>query len=62
MSMNASLASPVVTILAHPDPSVMLAIFTDASDIATRAALQQRVLGAWKHRVSLSYKFITTQT
>ena len=36
------------TLLTHPDPSAMLAIFTHASNTAVRAALQQRVCEAWQ--------------
>jgi len=36
------------TLLAHPDPSATLALFTDASDNAIGAALQQRVCDAWQ--------------
>ena len=38
---KASLSSS--TLLAHPNPSATLALFTDASDVAIGAALQQRV-------------------
>jgi len=34
------------TLLAHPGQSAMLALFTDASDIAIGAVLQQRVCDA----------------
>jgi len=40
----ASLSS--ATLLAHPDPSATLALFTDASDTSIGAALQQRVCDA----------------
>ena len=45
------------TLLAHPDPYAMLALFTDASDTAVSAALQQRVDDAWplafySHKIS----------
>jgi hypothetical protein len=36
------------TLLAHPDPSATLALFTNASDNAIGAALQQRVCDAWQ--------------
>ena len=54
--MNARLDSLVTTLLAHPNRSAMLAVFTDASDSATSAALQQRVRGPWQPRAFLSYK------
>ena len=37
-----------VTLLAHPDPSATLTLFTDASDIVIGTALQQRVYDAWQ--------------
>jgi cleavage and polyadenylation specificity factor subunit 1 len=36
------------TLLAHPKPDAPLAIFTDASDFAIGAVLQQHVNGAWQ--------------
>jgi hypothetical protein len=36
------------TLLAHPDPSAMLALFTDASDTAIGAALQQPAGDTWQ--------------
>ena len=36
------------TLLAHPDPSATLALFTDASEIAIGATLQQHVCDTWK--------------
>jgi len=36
------------TLLAHPKPDAPLAVFTDASDFAIGAVLQQRVDGAWQ--------------
>ena len=36
------------TLLSHLDPSATLALFTDASDIALGAALQQHVCDAWQ--------------
>jgi hypothetical protein len=36
------------TPLAHPKPDAPLAIFTEASDFAIGAVLQQRVNGAWQ--------------
>ena len=36
------------TLLAHPKPDAPLAIFTDASDFAIGAVLQQHVKGAWQ--------------
>ena len=41
-------ALPRATLLAHPKPDAPLAIFTDASDIAIGAVLQQHVKGAWQ--------------
>jgi hypothetical protein len=35
------------TLLAHPDPSTTLALFTHASDFAIGPALQQRACDAW---------------
>ena len=37
-----------VTLLAHPDPYAPLTLFTDASDIAIGAALQERVCDDWQ--------------
>ena len=36
------------TLLPHPKPNAPLAIFTDASDFAIGAVLQQHVKGAWQ--------------
>jgi cleavage and polyadenylation specificity factor subunit 1 len=44
------------TLLAHLDPSATLALFTDASDIAIGAALQQRVCDAWQTLAFYSHK------
>jgi len=44
------------TLLASPDPSATLAVFTDASDMATGAALQQRVSDAWQPLVFYFHK------
>jgi len=45
------------TLLAHPDPSAMLAIFSDASVTAVGAALQQRVGDARQPLAFYSHKF-----
>ena len=47
---------PRATLLAHPDPSAMLVLFTDASDTAVGAALQQRVGDACQRLAFYSYK------
>ena len=47
------------TILAHPNPSAMFYIFTDASDTAVGAALQQRVGDAWQPLAFYSHKINT---
>ena len=49
------------TLLAHPDPSAMLALFTDASDTAVGAALQQRVCDAWQPLAFYSHKLSPAQ-
>ena len=49
------------TLLEHPDPSVMLALFTDASDTAVGAALQQRVGDAWQPLAFYSHKINPAQ-
>ena len=36
-----------VTLLAHPDPSATMTLFTEASDIAIGTTLQQHVCDAW---------------
>jgi cleavage and polyadenylation specificity factor subunit 1 len=36
------------TLLAHPKPDALFAVFTDDSDFAIGAVLQQRVDGAWQ--------------
>ena len=43
-------------LLAHPVPSAMLALFTDASNTAVGAALQQRVGDAWQPLPFYSHK------
>jgi hypothetical protein len=50
-----------VTLLAHPDPSATLALFTDASDIALGATLQQRVCDAWQPLAFYSHKLSPAQ-
>jgi hypothetical protein len=49
------------TLLAHPDLSATLALFTDASDIAIGAALQQRVCDAWQPLAFYSHKLSPAQ-
>ena len=49
------------TLLAHPDPSAMLALFTDASDTAVGAALQQRVGDVWEPLAFYSHKISPAQ-
>jgi len=49
------------TLLPHPDPSAMLALFTDASDIALGAALQQRVCDACQPLAFYSHKLTPAQ-
>ena len=46
-------------LLAHPDPSATLALFTDTSGIG--AALQQRVCDSWQPRAFYSHKLSPTQ-
>jgi cleavage and polyadenylation specificity factor subunit 1 len=48
-------------LLDHPDPSAMLALFTDTSDTAIRAALQQRVCDAWQPLAFYSHKLSPAQ-
>ena len=56
------------TLLACPEPSATLALFTDASDTAIGAALQQRVCDAWQrlalysHRLSHIQQIIVRKT
>jgi hypothetical protein len=49
------------TFLAHLDPSAMLALFTDASDIAIGAALQRHACGAWQPLAFYSHKLSPAQ-
>jgi hypothetical protein len=49
------------TLLAHPDPSATLALFTDASDIAIGAGLQQRAGDAWQTLALYSHKHSPAQ-
>ena len=49
------------TLLAHPDPSALLVLFTDASDTAIGAALQQRVCDAWQPLAFYSHKLSPAQ-
>jgi hypothetical protein len=49
------------TLLAHPDPSVTLAVFTAASLIGIGAALQQRVRDACQSLVFCTHKLGPTQ-
>jgi hypothetical protein len=44
------------TLLAHPDPSAPLALFTDASTSAMGAVLQQRIDSAWQPLAFFSRK------
>ena len=48
-------------LVAHPDPSAMLAAFTDTSGIGIGPALQQRVRDACQSLAFCSRKFSTTQ-
>jgi len=49
------------TLLAHPKPDAPLAIFTDASDFAIGAVLQQHVNGAWQPLEFFSAKLTTAE-
>jgi cleavage and polyadenylation specificity factor subunit 1 len=49
------------TLLAHLDPSAVLALFTDASTTAIGAALQQRVCEAWQPLAFHSHQLNPTQ-
>ena len=49
------------TLLAPPDPSAPLALFTDASDTAIGAALQQRVCDAWQPLAFYSHNLSPAQ-
>jgi hypothetical protein len=49
------------TLLPHPDTSTMLALFTDASDIALGAALQQHICDAWQPLAFYSHKLSPAQ-
>jgi len=49
------------TLLAHPDPSAPLALFTGASDTALGASLQQRVCDAWQPMAFYSHKLSPAQ-
>jgi len=49
------------TLLAHPDPSATLTLFTDASDNSIGAALQQRVCDAWQPLTFYSHKLNPSQ-
>jgi hypothetical protein len=49
------------TLLAHPDTSAPLALFTDASTSAMIAVLQQYVKIVWQHLVFFSKKLSPTQ-
>ena len=49
------------TLLDHPDPSAMLALFTDASDTAVGADLQQRIGDAWQPLAFYSNKINPAQ-
>jgi cleavage and polyadenylation specificity factor subunit 1 len=49
------------TLLAHPKPDAPLAIFTDASDYAIGAVLQQHVNGAWQPLEFFSAKLSPTE-
>jgi len=44
------------TLLAHPDPSATVALFTDPSVIAIGAAFQQCVFDAWQPLAFYSHK------
>jgi hypothetical protein len=50
------------TLLAHPDPSATLALFTDASDNAIGATSQQRVYDAWQPLAFYSHKLSPRST
>jgi len=49
------------TLVAHPHPSVALALFTDDSDTSNGAALQQRVCDAWQPLAFYTHKLSPTQ-
>lgn len=50
------------TLIAHPDPEAELALFTDASDVAIGAALQQRRQDSWQPLGFFSRKLSPAQT
>ena len=50
------------TLLAHPEPNAPLAIFSDASDFAVGAALQQWVNGSWQPLDFFSKKLSPAET
>jgi cleavage and polyadenylation specificity factor subunit 1 len=58
---NCKASLPRATLLAHPDPSATLVLFTDASDVAIGAALQQRVCDAWRPLAFYSHKLNPAQ-
>lgn len=49
------------TLLAHPDPTAQLAIFTDASETSIGAVLQQLVGDTWRPLAFYSHKLTTPQ-
>ena len=49
------------SLLAHPDPSAELSIFTDASDVAIGAVLQQRKDKIWQPLAFYSHKLSPSQ-
>jgi hypothetical protein len=48
-------------LLAHPDSSATLALFTDASDIVIGTALQQNVCDTWQPLAFYSHKLSPAQ-
>lgn len=50
------------TLLAHPEPNAPLAIFSDASDFAVGAVLQQKVDGHWQPLDFFSKKLSPTES
>lgn len=50
------------TLISHPDPQAELALFTDASDVAIGAVIQQRSHGIWEPLGFFSRKLTSAQT
>lgn len=49
------------TLISHPDPQAELALFTDASDVAIGAVLQQQINGSWQPLGFFSRKLSSAQ-